>query len=1021
MAKKKAVAGGELSEIINSLKEHVKAENVKSQVNVLPSIVEFVENKEWLGLEHYDPPIRLYPAQKLLLKCFYRGSVGNENLALTPEEIDLINTCNLTTDENGDLLTKWNSGVLFRELVLVWGRRCLSEDSTIIDPETGRSWSVGDLWNFGKTTVASWTYDLESKDMRLIRDCDLTFEGVRPVFKITASSGHSIEVTDNHPMLTPKGWVEVKDLKVGDKVAIAPSLPFFGSDKRMDEDRAAVLGYLSSCSFFSAGAHIGITTKDTDVLRDFHERAQNCTNYALSIERADDYSLHSASMTNRKLSFVCLQKNSIACEAKPELNNTLSSLIMVHGLKNKTSEQKFVPTLIGRSSKECIASYLRALFSADGYIVTRRDAQTRDHIEIVFENERMAASVQGLLQRFGIFSTTKRRKHISRNSSRLCISRPQDIRKFIEQIGFNNRSGEVMEVWERVKEETVSEAPIFVSVGSIEAAGEKRTFDIRVSSNPSLQNFVADGFIVHNSGKDFITSIIALYEAMKLLEAPGGNPYAQYNLGSAAPFTILTIANSAAQAHVLFKEMRDKVIRSPYFKERLDEKNMTSDTIHFVTPHDRVRNEEMKQRGLPPLPGSVQIRSGHSNSDSLVGISCYCLLLDEIGLYKNTAGASSGDAIYNSLAPAVKTYMRKEVIIDDKTGRPKIDPSTGQEMYKHVFDGKIVCISSPRGKEGIFFDLYSKAHEVPHRLMMRLPTWKVNNRYSREMLLNEFPNMPEEKFRMEFGAEFSGTGGESFFPRDAVEACFSHKNLKEEKFGKPGYVYFAHLDPAVSSHNYALVICHKEIFFNYETNSRDYRIVVDHIKYWTPTPEKLISVEDIDKYMMEINKRFHLGLVTYDQWNSASSIQKLRKVGIPALETRFTKHYKMLIYDNLYELVVSKKLLIPNHLLLKNEMINLQRKWSVSGGGYSVLPKLDGDITTDDLCDALAGACYNTMDRAVRRLPQGKLASLPVSPSVNNRVWMGPQGPMGQGTGQQVSKQMNYWAKRLQQGPLHWR
>lgn len=645
MAKKKKTSKSELSKIITDLKDHVKAENEKRKVVSVPSITDFVEKKEWLGLDYYDPPIKLFPTQKLLLKCFYRGTPGNENLSLSLEEQELIKSVGLVNDENGDMVKKWNSGVRFRELVLVWGRR---------------------------------------------------------------------------------------------------------------------------------------------------------------------------------------------------------------------------------------------------------------------------------------------------------------------------------------------------------------------------------------SGKDFITSIIALYEAMRLLEAPGGNPYAQYNLGSAAPFTILTIANSAAQAHVLFKEIRDKVIRSPYFKQRMDGGNMTSDSLHFLTPRDVERNEEMIQRGLQPLPGSVQVRSGHSNSDSLVGISCYCLLLDEIGVYKNTAGASSGDAIYNSLAPAVKTYMRKEPVLDEKSGIQKHDAS-GNPIFEEVFDGKIVCISSPRGKEGIFYDLYSKAHEVGHRLMMRLPTWHVNNRYKKDVLMSEFPNMPEEKFRMEFGAEFSGTGGESFFPRDAVEECFGHKNLKDQKFGKPGHVYFAHLDPAMSSHNYALVICHKEMYFNYDLQQRDFRVVVDHIRYWTPTPDKLISVEEIDKYMLEINKRFHLGLVTYDQWNSQASIQKLRKVGIPAIETRFTKNYKMLIYDNLYELVVSKKLLIPGNLLMMNEMVNLQRKWSTSGGGFSVMPKIEGDITTDDLCDALAGACFNTMDRTVRRLPQGKLASMPVSPGANDRVWMGPQGALGMGTGQQVAKQLNYWAKRLQQGPMHWR
>ncbi len=237
----------------------------------------------------------------------------------------------------------------------------------------------------------------------------------------------------------------------------------------------------------------------------------------------------------------------------------------------------------------------------------------------------------------------------------------------------------------------------------------------------------------------------------------------------------------------------------------------------------------------------------------------------------------------------------------------------------------------------------------------------------------------------------------------------------------PGIVYFAHLDPASSSHNYALIVCHKEVFFNTETRQRDFRIVVDHIKYWSPSPEKLILVEDVDNYIIDLNRRFHMGMVTYDQWQSNASVQKLRKLGIPAMETKFNRHYKMLIYTNLYDLVVGKKLLIPFHQHLKNEMINLQRKYTPGGPGYKVLPKTDGDIVTDDICDALAGACFNAMETANRKLPGGKLVSLPVSPAGNERTWMGPQGPMGYGTGGQVSKQLSSWSEKLREGPQHWR
>ena len=44
MSKKKKLSG--LSDIVKSIEEHVRSENVKKSEHKLPSIIEFVENKE---------------------------------------------------------------------------------------------------------------------------------------------------------------------------------------------------------------------------------------------------------------------------------------------------------------------------------------------------------------------------------------------------------------------------------------------------------------------------------------------------------------------------------------------------------------------------------------------------------------------------------------------------------------------------------------------------------------------------------------------------------------------------------------------------------------------------------------------------------------------------------------------------------------------------------------------------------------------------------------------------------------
>jgi hypothetical protein len=263
--------------------------------------------------------------------------------------------------------------------------------------------------------------------------------------------------------------------------------------------------------------------------------------------------------------------------------------------------------------------------------------------------------------------------------------------------------------------------------------------------------------------------------------------------------------------------------------------------------------------------------------------------------------------------------------------------------------------------------------------------------------------MSEGEFNMEYGAEFSGTGLESLFTEEQIKPCFLN-TLKDKDMGSPGRTYFIHLDPATSSHNYALVVLHKEYFLNITTQKADFRIVVDHIKYWTPLNGP-INPHEVSAYVIGLKRRFHIGLITYDSWASQESILKMRKAGIPNKETKFSSLYKFKIYKELEDLVNSNRLAIPYNNVLYQEMVELQRKFTPTG--FKVLPKQEGDgQKTDDIVDCLAGACYVAIEKQVTRLPYAKLVALG-NPSGGNQVWRNMQGGVyGVGGGKQVSQSL---------------
>lgn len=512
------------------------------------------------------------------------------------------------------------------------------------------------------------------------------------------------------------------------------------------------------------------------------------------------------------------------------------------------------------------------------------------------------------------------------------------------------------------------------------------------------------------SGKDFLSSIIATYETMRLIEVTQGDPENYYKIKTASGISILTVAASKEQAQIAFGQIRDKILSSPYFNEKIGPEGLQMGAIYIVTEKDRIKNEELKKQGRPEQKGSIVVEVGHSNSDTLRGKDIFVCIMDEVAFYKNSGGSSSGDQIYSAVGPAVKTFNRK-LPLKDKHGNQVLD-DFGKPKYKIHFDGKLILISSPASKEGIFWNAYSSANkpESSHVLMMKSPTWVVNPNFTEESLRAEFSSYSEEQFQMEFGAEFAGEAGESFLPKDDVLACFDPTLTIRER-GTPGIAYFAHLDPAVSSNNYALAIVHKENYLA-EDGTLSFRIIVDHIKHWSPSPNQPIKNEEVESYILSLKHRFYFSLITYDQWKSLASIDKLKNMGVPSKMTTFSRKYQMDIYGELRNLIIEKRIKFPEYQLLKAELLALQRRFT-ENNTFKIFPKPDGTCKTDDVADAVAGATFSCINHSMKKLATSKLANVPLNSSSNTRLWQGMSGPIGYGTGQQI----NNWRNNIASWP----
>ena len=96
-----------ISEMISQVASGIDSSNTVTSKKYIPDIITFCEHPDYLDMK--SRKIAPYPMQRVMLKVFYRGSVGNELLTLTEEEIATCKALNLDNPDNGDVLGKYNS------------------------------------------------------------------------------------------------------------------------------------------------------------------------------------------------------------------------------------------------------------------------------------------------------------------------------------------------------------------------------------------------------------------------------------------------------------------------------------------------------------------------------------------------------------------------------------------------------------------------------------------------------------------------------------------------------------------------------------------------------------------------------------------------------------------------------------------------------------------------------------------------------------------------------------------------
>jgi intein/homing endonuclease len=628
------------------------------------------------------------------------------------------------------------------------------------------------------------TISLDQNYKLVKSDAICAVNGKEECFDITLRSGKTVSLTDNHPLLKIEGWTEVKDLKVGDRVATARKMP--EGHVKYSTNKARLLGY-----FIGDG---GITlsptfTNETEtILKDFQ--------YIISHEYPN-LSLSKYNPTKSKATTFRVSSN---CKG-----NNVTKWLRQLDLMGRNSHTKFIPKECFNWNNEAVANLIGAYYDCDGTIIANA-------ISFTSVSERLVKDVQRLLLKFGILSNIKKRKtswkykEIKKHSKAfaLTISGQENVQLFVKHIPtktdkldrlvldkISNANLDTIpkEVWDIYENDfgvelrsrkhgrcyrkqyspsreklstfaddfeiedakTLAESDMYWDeIVSIESVGIHETYAVEVHE---YHNYLVDTVITHN------TTQLAMFSILKAMLFP----YSKIGI----------IGPSFRQTKFLFDAIEEIYQKSPFVRE-------ATTKVGIRRGNDSARLDFHNGSFIEGLPIG-------SKGDTIRGRRYTVAILDEFNYHNK-----------ETIEKVVEPFL-----IIKKSERPN----------------QMVIASTPGYKTEHFWDEY-KRHSYKSKIQPELYTCTFFNfidvllsrhkefQPDMDKIKDAYDKNPINDWLMEYGGYFPSDSA-AYFPPELISACEPRINpITLEKRGDPNSEYVMGIDPARSDDgdNFAISI-----------------------------------------------------------------------------------------------------------------------------------------------------------------------------------------------------------------------
>lgn len=484
-------------------------------------------------------------------------------------------------------------------------------------------------------------------------------------------------------------------------------------------------------------------------------------------------------------------------------------------------------------------------------------------------------------------------------------------------------------------------------------------------------------------GKSWSAAFIATFLTQYMLKFD--NPAEEFGQMPGTRLTAQVIASSEVQSkETAYAAIESIIDHSRWWQRYLAYLHDLEDIEGKYT-----RYQELKlAREFPKQ--NLAILSLHSNSAALAGKTSYCVIFDELSRFDVVDGTvqaktqkRTADAVYYTASRAASSLHQISKVV-----------TISSPMFEDDFTMKLLCSAKDChiGEQAVAINsLRSKVPDkVDGRYGMHATTFELNPQseenptgFIKGVHFEDERVQNPETYKRDYLALPPATVNPYFeypervdiivSPRNDPIALFTDKTIEEsirtdsgleQRFYigksvlpmKPNKMqkYYISVDQAEVKDHFTLGMGHVEeipVKLAEDENAIRLKVVVDLLTGWVPDNHNHITVsfQNVEEVIKVLCNAFNVGKVTYDQWSSVESIQRLFSAGIYTERLGATLE----MYDVLKYLIYQGQIDIPNH----ERMVKELKQLSLIAGTRIDHPAGGSKDYSDAVC-RVAWCCY---------------------------------------------------------------